>query len=97
MKRHVSPPYRLCWLFADIAVVGGEKSHCIVYEYLLISYALLRDFYYALGNHFAHNSRVCGPSELTPRLFDPGPRFIESRRQNLDRLRIEGRLQPDEL
>jgi hypothetical protein len=97
MKRHVIPPYRLCWLFADIPVVGGEKSHCIVYEYLLILYALLRNFYYALGNHFAHNPLVCGPSELTPRLFDPVPGFIESRRQNLDRLRIEGRLRADEL
>ena len=44
MKRHVIPPYRLCWLFADIPVVGGEKSHCIVYEHLLIFHALLRDF-----------------------------------------------------
>ena len=97
MKRHVIPPYRLCWLFADIPVVGGEKSHCIVYEYLLIFYALLRDFYYALGDYFAHSPRVCGPRELTPRLFDPGPRFIESRRQYLDGLRIESRLRPDEL
>ena len=54
-------------------------------------------FYYALGDYFAHSPRVCGPSELTPRLFDPGPRFIESRRQYFDELRIEGRLRPDEL
>jgi hypothetical protein len=97
MKRHVIPLCRLSWLFANILVVGGEKSHCIVYEHLLIFYALLRDFYYALGDYFAHSPRVCGPSELTPRLFDPGPRFIESRRKYLDGLWIEGRLRPDEL
>jgi hypothetical protein len=47
----VIPLCRLSWLFANILVVGGEKSHCIVYEHLLIFYALLRDFYYALGDY----------------------------------------------
>ena len=86
MKRRVIPPCRLSWLFANILVIGGEKSHCIVYEHLLIFYALLRDFYHALGDYFAHGPRVRGPSELTSRLFDPRPRFIESRRQYLDGL-----------
>ncbi len=81
VANNVIPPCCLSWLFANILVVGGEKSNCIVYERLLIFDALLCDFYYALGDHFAHSPRVCGPSELTPRLFDPGPRFIESRRQ----------------
>ena len=91
------PPCRLSWLFANILVIGGEKSDCIVHERLLISYALLRHFYYALGDYFAHGPRVRWPSELTSRLFDPRPRFIESGRQYLDLLRIEGRLRSDEL
>ena len=74
------PSCRLSWLFANILVIGGEKSQCIVYEHLLIFYALLRDFYYTLGDYFAHGPRVRGPSELTSRLFDPRPRFIESMR-----------------
>jgi hypothetical protein len=84
-------------MFANILVVGGEKSHCIVYKHLLIFYTSLRDFYYALGDYFAHGPRVRSPSEVTSRLFDPRPHFIESRCQYLDGLRIKRRLWPDEL
>ena len=45
---------RLSWLFANVPVIGGKKSHCIVYKRQSVFYALLRRFYYALGNHFAH-------------------------------------------
>jgi hypothetical protein len=72
---------RLSWLFANVLVIGSDKSHCIVYERVLVFYALLRHFYYALGNHFARDPRVRGPGELTPRLLDLAPRFIESRRK----------------
>ena len=37
-----------------VPVIGGKKSHCIVYKRQSVFYALLRRFYYALGNHFAH-------------------------------------------
>ena len=54
--RHKVPNPRLALvsLRATPALIGGKKSHCIVYKRQSVFYALLRRFYYALGNHFAH-------------------------------------------
>ena len=59
-----------------VPVIGREKSHCIVYKRLSFSYALLRHFYYALGDDLAHDPRVRRSGELTSGLLDPPPHFI---------------------
>ena len=56
-------------LFARVVIIGRKKPKRVVNEHLLISYAPLRHFHYALGNHFPHHARVRWPRESTARFL----------------------------
>src|ERR1700680_4515158 len=64
-------------LFARVVIIGRKKPKRVVNEHLLISYAPLRHFHYALGNHFPHHARVRWPCKSTARFLNLTPRFVE--------------------
>ena len=77
--------------FARVFIIGRKKPKRIVNEHLLILYAPLRHFHYALGNHFPHHARVRRPRKSTARFLNLTPRFVESCCKYSDSLRIECR------
>jgi hypothetical protein len=82
---------------AKLLVIGEKKPHRVVNKRLLVFHTPLRHLHNALGNYFAHDLGICRAGELTARLLDPTPSFIESRCKHVNSLRIERRFRRFEI